>query len=56
MEKDLLLQKQIARLRAKMISTAERTRSLTDQDVIRISQELDTYLVQLQRMKMQRMN
>ena len=45
----------IEQLREQMVKTAERQGSLVDAHVVAISQQLDTLLVKLQRLKMRRL-
>ncbi|MGZ4030650.1 MAG: aspartyl-phosphate phosphatase Spo0E family protein [Tumebacillaceae bacterium] len=48
------LEQTIEDLRQQMIDRAEETGNLLDSGVIRMSQQLDKFLVQLQRLRMQR--
>jgi hypothetical protein len=48
------LEQTIEDLRQQMIDRAEETGNLLDSGVIRMSQQLDMFLVQLQRLRMQR--
>ncbi|MGB8954149.1 MAG: aspartyl-phosphate phosphatase Spo0E family protein [Tumebacillaceae bacterium] len=54
MEERVLVQT-IERLREQMVMTAERQGSLVDAHVVAISQQLDAFIVQLQRLKMRRL-
>jgi Spo0E like sporulation regulatory protein len=53
-EERVLLQT-IEQLREQMVRAAERQGSLVDAHVLAISQQLDAFIVQLQRLKMRRL-
>ena len=50
-----MLVQMIEQLREQMVLTAERQGSLVDAHVVAISQQLDAFIVQLQRLRMRRL-